>query len=79
MDVDILWRQSARGHYIIEVWSRPVKKLSGTDSTVPLDEDMYLEINQWCIDSFGYHARTAYHIFELKTRPHLDWFILRWQ
>jgi hypothetical protein len=43
-----------------------------------LSEDRYAEINQWCIDSLGYHARTAYHIFEFKKQADLEWFLLRW-
>lgn len=77
--MEVNWRQSARGHYIVEVWDDPYQKMSGVAKEIPLAEDMYVEINQWCNDSFGYNARTAYHIFELKTRSHLDWFILRWQ
>jgi hypothetical protein len=43
-----------------------------------LSEERYTEINQWCIDSLGYHARTAYHIFEFKKQADLEWFLLRW-
>jgi len=43
-----------------------------------LSEERYTEINQWCIDCLGYHARTAYHIFEFKKQSDLEWFLLRW-
>jgi hypothetical protein len=43
-----------------------------------LSEERYTEINKWCIDNFGYHARTAYHVFEFKKQSDLEWFLLRW-
>lgn len=56
--------------WIAEVWT------SNESETYP--EQEYVKINDWCKETFGYHARTAYHIFEFKSRPDLDWFILRW-
>lgn len=44
----------------------------------PYSEDVYVEINQWCIDTLGYPARTAYHIFDFNKQSDLDWFVLRW-
>lgn len=76
--MDIKWRKSARGQYIIEIWNDPLPKMSGTVNEVLLDEAQYLEINQWCIDTLKYHARTAYPVFELKTEKDLEWFLLRW-
>jgi len=51
---------------------------TGTIKNETLSEEIYVNINQWCIDTLGYHARTAYHIFEFKKRSDLDWFVLRW-
>lgn len=75
--MDIAVRKNGR-KWIAEVWDNPIEKMSGIDRTVPLLEEQYVEINQWCIDTFGYHARTAYHVFELRKQSHLDWFTLRW-
>jgi hypothetical protein len=65
--------------WIAEVWSddpefAPI--LEGFKEPYP--EDTYNEINQWCVNSLGYPARTAFHIFEFKKQSHLEWFILRW-
>lgn len=76
--MDIVFRKSGR-KWVTEVWDDPVEKMSGIDSTVPLLEDQYQEMNQWCIDTLGYHARTAYHVFELRKQSHLNWFIMRWK
>jgi hypothetical protein len=72
MDIEI--RKNHRG-WIAEVWTdhNDDRQFKGT-----LDEEKYVEINAWCIHTIGYHARTAYHIFEFKKKTHLDWFLLRW-
>lgn len=75
MDIEI--RKNGR-KWIAEVWDDPIQKLSGIDSHNTYPEETYVEINKWCIDTLGYHARTAYHIFEFRKRSHLDWFTLRW-
>jgi hypothetical protein len=67
-----------KNRWLAEVWDDPLEKLSGIDDSVTLLEDQYVEINQWCIDTFGYHARTAYHVFEFRQRKHLEFFVLRW-
>jgi hypothetical protein len=67
-----------RNKWLAEVWDDPVQQFSGIDDSVTLLEDQYVEINQWCIDTFGYHARTAYHVFEFKQRKDLEFFVLRW-
>jgi hypothetical protein len=64
--------------WLTEIWDDPAQKLSGIDDSVPLPEEQYVEINQWCIDSFGYHARTSYHVFEFKKEKDLTMFLLRW-
>lgn len=61
-----------------EVWDDPVQKLSGVDLTRTLLEDQYIEINKWCIDTFGYYARTAYNIFEFRKEKDLTMFVLKW-
>ena len=72
MDIEI-----RRGHYkwIAEVWE---PMTPAWEFREPYPEETYIEINQWCIDNLGYHARTAFHIFEFNTRKDLDWFLLRW-
>ena len=75
MNID--YRRQGR-KWIAEVWDKPVYKLSGIDDAAPLTESIYEEINQWCIDTVGYHARTAYHVFEFKNEQDLTLFLLRW-
>jgi hypothetical protein len=76
--VDIEVRQQGQ-KWIAEVWSNDTSEpLVEQGFNEPYPEDTYKEINQWCIDNFGYHARTAYHVFELRKQSHLEWFILRW-
>lgn len=67
MEIDV--RRKGR-KWIAEVWSNELS------DTYP--EDLYQEINQWCINTLKYHARTAYHVFEFKTGRDLEWFVLRW-
>jgi hypothetical protein len=72
--VDIEFRRKNSKTWIVEVWE-DLEEMTQHDT---LSEERYVEINEWCKQSFGYHARTAYHIFELRKRSHLEWFILRW-
>lgn len=66
--------------WIAEVWSDLGSiHINGNKERITHDEEIYKEINQWCVDTLGYHARTAYHIFEFRKRSHLDWFLIRWQ
>lgn len=51
---------------------------TGTIKNEILSEEIYVSINQWCIDTLGYHARSSYHIFTFKKRSDLNWFVLRW-
>jgi len=76
--LDIEYRQNGR-KWIAEVWSDDIEEHFTGDFKEPYPEDTYVEINNWCLSTFGYHARTAYHIFEFRKRSHLDWFLLRWQ
>ena len=75
--MDIEYRKNGR-KWLAEVWDQPVQKLSGVDRTVPSSEEQYIEINQWCVTTLKYHARTAYHVFEFKNKKDLEWFLLRW-
>jgi hypothetical protein len=70
--MDITYRQHNR-KWIAEVWNLTTDTEGDT-----LAEQEYQDINQWCIDTFGYHARTAYHVFEFKQRKDLEFFVLRW-
>ena len=71
------YRQKGR-RWLAEVWDDPVQQFSGIDDSVPLSEETYVGINQWCINTFGYHARTAYHVFEFKKQADLEFFVLKW-
>jgi hypothetical protein len=75
--VDIEYRQHG-SKWIVEVWSNDINDHFAGEFKEPYPEDTYLQINDWCKENFGYHARTAYHIFELKNKKDLNWFLLRW-
>jgi hypothetical protein len=71
--MDIIYRRDGR-KWIAEVWD-----ILSTDSVGTIyAEQTYQEVNQWCIENFGYHARTAYHVFEFKKKADLEWFVLKW-
>ena len=72
MDLDVILDNNK---YIVEVWEPMTPNWEFRE---PYPEETYIEVNQWCIDTLGYHARTAYHVFEFKNQEHLNWFILRW-
>jgi hypothetical protein len=71
--VDIEVRRNGK-KWIAEVW----ENLNEMQERDTLSEERYTEINHWCVSTFGYHARTAYHIFEFKKQSDLDWFVIRW-
>jgi hypothetical protein len=76
--MDIVYRREGR-KWIVEVWSDdPREALLLPGFKEPYAEDTYQEINQWCIDTLKYHARTSYHVFEFKNKKDLEWFLLRW-
>lgn len=78
MDIEYRSSRSKRA-WVAEVWSDLGSiEINGSKERIVYDEHRYEEINNWCKESFGYHARTAYHIFEFKKKSHLDWFLLRW-
>jgi hypothetical protein len=60
---------------IVEVWDAPTEEWNFKE---PFGEEFYVSVNQWCIDTFGYHARTAYNRFEFKKHADLEWFVLKW-
>lgn len=74
MDIDII-HDPEKKKWIAEVWEPMTPDWEFRE---PYPENTYVEINQWCIDTLGYHARTAYHVFEFDKQSDLDWFILRW-
>lgn len=73
MDIEI--RQKGK-RWIAEVWENLDEMENNSDT---YSEEQYMAMNKWCYKTLGYHARTAYHMFEFRNRPHLDWFVLRWQ
>lgn len=76
--MQINYRQSGR-KWIAEVWSDNISEpLVAEGFQEPYPEEIYVNINNWCINTLGYHARTAYHIFEFKKQSDLEWFLLRW-
>ena len=76
--MDIVFRKD--GHkWIAEVWSDDTSEpLVEQGFKEPYAEEQYDKINQWCISMLKYHARTAYHVFEFKTKKDLEWFLLMW-
>jgi hypothetical protein len=77
--VDIEYRRTGTRRWIAEVWSDDTAEpLVEQGFKEPYPEDIYQEINEWCIDTLKYHARTAYHVFEFKKKKDLEWFLLRW-
>lgn len=76
--MDINWRKGNH-KWIAEVWSSDASEpLVEQGFKEPYPEETYAEINQWCMDTLGYRARTAYHIFEFRNQTHLNWFLLKW-
>ena len=76
--MDIEYYKEGR-KWIVEVWSNDEE--AGPNFTVitgPGSEALYQEINDWCIATLKYHARTSYHVFEFKRKKDLEWFLLRW-
>ena len=73
--MDITYHKHGR-KWRVEVWSSELAQTD--DEHTPFPEAQYQEINVWCINTLKYHARTAYHVFDLKTKKDLEWFLLRW-
>ncbi len=77
MDIRVRPKYNTGRRWIAEIWTKG--DMAGWESfDEPYPEHVYDEINAWCVDTLGYHTRTAYNIFEFKTRSDLDWFLLRW-
>jgi hypothetical protein len=78
MDIRVRPKSERSRRWIAEVWTK--NEMPGWETfDEPYPENFYYDMNEWCKETFGYHARTAYNIFEFKKRSDLDWFILRWQ
>ena len=73
--MDITYGREGR-RWVARVWADEPVHID--DERIPYPEDRYVEINQWCIDTLKYHARTAFHVFEFKRKKDLEWFLLRW-
>ena len=74
--MNIMVRRNGR-KWLAEVWAEDPEQ-SWTGFNEPYPEEKYVEINSWCQDTFGYPARTAYHVFEFKKQSDLEFFILKW-
>jgi hypothetical protein len=74
MHIDV--RQS-NNKWIAYVWDESPYEENVFNET--FSEDVYDEINQWCVVTIGYQSRTAYNVFEFKKQSDLNWFLLRWQ
>lgn len=72
MDIDVV---VGEGQFRAEVWEPETAQWAFRE---PYPEAVYVDIDQWCENTIGYSARTAYHIFDFKKQSDLDWFVLRW-
>lgn len=61
---------------LVEVWATDLDDFTGFKE--PFPEETYQHLNQWCIDTFGYHARSAFNQFKFKKEKDLTMFLLRW-
>jgi len=61
--------------YAVELWDEPTPEWEFKE---PFGEEFYVDVNNWCVEHVGYHARTAYNRFEFKREEHLTMFVLRW-
>ena len=66
----------SKNKFIIELWDTDLDDFTGFKE--PTTEEEYVKINDWCIESLGYHARTAFNRFEFKKEADLTLFILKW-
>lgn len=77
MDIRIRPKPNTGRRWVAEVWTK--NDMPGWEKfDEPYPEEVYEEMNAWCVNTLGYHGRTAYNIFEFKKRSDLDWFLLRW-
>lgn len=65
--------------YIVYVWDDDeLQDVGQPVQSGVYTEDIYIKMNDWCIMTLGFHARTAYNVFEFRKKSELDWFLLRW-
>lgn len=77
MDIRVRSKSTTGRCWIAEVWTK--NSMPGWEEyDEPYPDQIYEDMDSWGVDTLGYHARTAYNIFEFKNRKHLDWFLLRW-
>ncbi len=67
---------SRKKKFVVELWETDQDEFTGFKE--PYHEEYYVELNNWCCENIGYHARTSYNRFEFKKEQHLALFILRW-
>jgi hypothetical protein len=67
---------NSKNKFIVELWDTDQDDFTGFRE--PRPEDFYVIVNDWCIKTFGYHARTAFNRFEFRAEKDLTMFILRW-
>lgn len=71
--------KSSKKKYAVEIWSDDQSEpLVAEGFQEAYGEEFYVNINNWCIESLGYHARTAYNKFEFKKEKDLTLFIIKW-
>lgn len=66
---------TGKKRYAVELWDEPSAEWEFKE---PFGEEFYVNVNDWCTESFGYPARTAYNRFEFKKEKDLTLFILKW-
>lgn len=65
--------------FIVELWDDESDEFLVQEGfKEPFAEEFYVMVNNWCIRSLGYHARTAYNRFEFKKEKELTLFTLKW-
>lgn len=65
--------------WIVYVWDDDeLQDIGQPPQYAVYDEAMYVDMNNWCVTTFGSHARTAYNVFEFNKKVNLEWFLLRW-
>lgn len=62
--------------YIVYIWDESPYEEDVFNEV--FTEDVYVEMNNWCVETLGFHARTAYNVFEFKNKKDYEWFLLRW-
>ena len=62
---------------IIEIWDDEYRP--DWNFKEPFGEKFYVDVNDWCVETIGYPARTAYNRFEFKQEKDLTLFILKWK